>query len=216
MAEEFPGLDLDNATFEVDGVEKVTAEKPDDAPRRTRMRRQRSDAGIPRGTRNGSTRASKTATPAQLTKNLEDLFAKIAMVLSVQSPTAALVMVDRGTANAQALVTIAQSHPRMMAALTRASQIGPASDLIQTGIMLVVALRLDAGVMSHENPLAKVTGVGAYWERLHLSDLETTDDGPFAGFTPPPGFGAASSPITDPGNPLYSFAAGQGAAGLNV
>jgi hypothetical protein len=214
VAEEFPGLDLDNATFEVDGAEKVTVEKADDAaPRRTRMRRQRSDAGIPRGTRSG-TRVTKTASAATLTKNVEDLFAKIAIVLSVQSPTAALVMVERGSTNAQALVTIAQNHPRMMAALTRVSQIGPASDLIQTGLMVGIALRLDAGAMSHENPLAKVTGVGAFWERIHMSE-GNPDDGPFQQFTPPPGFGAASSPM-DPGNPLFSFAAGNGAAGLNV
>lgn len=215
MVEEFPGLDLDNATFEADGGEKTTAEKPDDAPRRTRMRRERSDKGISRGARTGTaTRSTKATTAAQLTKNMEDLFAKIAIVLSVQSPTAALVMVERGSANAQACVSIAQNHPRMMAALTRVSQIGPASDLIQSALMLGIALRLDSGAMSHENPLAKVTGVGAYWERIHMSE-SNSDDGPFTQFSPPPGFGAASSPITDPGNPLYSFAAGMGAGGLN-
>src|SRR5438093_51010 len=126
MAEEFPGLDLSSATFESVGDEKDTTETVDDAPK-PRTRRQRSDAGISRGSRAKGT-TTRRASTATVQKNIEDLFAKVAIAAAFTSPTAAAVLMERGEATSAALIAIAQNHPRMMAALSKASQVGPASD----------------------------------------------------------------------------------------
>lgn len=213
MAEEFPGLDLAGATFEPLGDEKATSETPDDsAPKRTR--RQRSDAGVPRGSRSTGTTTTRKATTATVQKNIEDLFAKIAIAAAFTSPTASAVLMERGEATSAALIAIAQNHPRMMAALTKASQVGPASDLLQTLVMFGLALQVDTGRLPVEHPLANVTGVTNLYKRTHPVESDESGNGHFTRFTPPPGFGSAS-PITDPGHPLYSFTAGMSAANLN-
>lgn len=208
MAEEIPGLDLDGAfAFDETGEEK-TGDTPA-APSRTRRRR--SDAGVPRGSRTGATTTTRKGSSAGLAKKLEDPLAKVAMGLAFMSPTTSAVLIARGSETATALVAIAEKHPRMLAALNRAAMVGPGSDLVQTLIMMFIAMQMDMGRIPVEHPLAGLMGVADLYRRTHPVVTDENGEGTFSTFTPPPGFGSAPL-ITDPGHPLYSFSAGRGAS----
>src|SRR3954466_869012 len=105
MGDEFPPIDFSDATFESTGEEKTGDTTTEAAPKRTR--RQRSDAGVPRGPRSssGSSAPRKSSTnSARLVAELTDPIAKIAMGMAFQSPTAAAVLITRGENTAQAMV----------------------------------------------------------------------------------------------------------------
>lgn len=212
MADEFPGIDFSDATFEQDGNEKSGDTTTTEAP--TRTRKPRSDKGVPRGSRSGTTAPRRSTGTAKLAQDLADPIAKLAMGIAFQSPTAAAVLITRGDETAKALVAIAEKHPRMLAALQRVSQVGPASDLVQTGVMLVIALQLDMGRLQPSHPLASLTGVTALFEQTHAVEVQEDGSGQFAMFTPPPGFGDGPPGPDNPGHPFYSFRAGSGAQSL--
>lgn len=210
MADDIPGVDFNSATFE-----PADEGLPDDAPERTRTRKKRSDAGVPRGSRSGTTtRRPSASSNAKLIEELTDPIAKLAVALAFQSPTAAGVLVSRGEATAKALVTIAETRPRMLAALKRVSQVGPASELAQTGVMLFIAIQMDIGRIPPEHPLAIATGVASLYAQTHPVETLEDNTGIFGNFTPPPGFVDRPAGPTDPGHPLYSFTAGPGANSL--
>lgn len=209
MSEEIPGLDFENAVpFDESGEEK-TGDTPQTPSGRTRRRR--SDAGVPRGSRAGGGTTTRKGSTAGLAKKLEDPLAKFAMGIAFTSPTASAVLIARGSETAAALVAIAEKHPRMLAALNRAAMVGPASDLIQTVMMLGIAVQMDAGRITEDNPLANVTGVADLYRRTHPVVAQENGEAAYEMFTAPPGFGSAPL-ITDPGHPLYSFSAGRGAS----
>lgn len=211
MADEIPGIDFDSATFDPTGDEKSGPESA--APNRTR--KPRSDKGVPRGSRAaGTTTTRRSATSsARLAEQLSDPIAKLAMGLAFQSPTASAVMITRADETAKALVAIAENHPRMLAALQKVSKVGPASDLLQTAAMLVIALQVDFGRLPPEHPLAAASGVTSLFAQTH--PVETPEDnntpGFFGTFTPPPGFGDGPPGPNNPGHPMYSFRAQMGA-----
>ncbi len=213
MADSFPGIDFSDATFETDGEEKSGDTTTADPPKRTR--RQRSDAGVPRGPRNGSgTTATRKTSTNKLAAELVDPIAKIAMGMAFTSPTAASVLITRGENTATALVAIAEKHPRMLAALQKASQIGPASDLVQTAVMLIIAVQVDLGRIDPQHPLAGVTGVTDLYAQSHPVEVQEDGTGAFGMFQPPPGFGDGPPGPNNPGHPFYSFQAGVGAGSL--
>lgn len=103
----------------------------------------------------------------KLAEKLCDPIAKLAIPLSFTLPTVAAVLVTRGEATAVAIVALAADHPRMLAALEKVSKVGPATDLAETGIMLVIAASLDLGKLPREHPLAMLTGVGGLYDQTH-------------------------------------------------
>lgn len=212
MAEDgFPGINFADATFEADGEEKTGDTPSTDAPAKTRRRR--SDAGVPRGSRS-TTAAPRKPASSKLAADIADPIAKLAMGLAFQSPTAAAVLITRGDETAKALVAIAEKHPRMLAALQRVSQVGPATDLVQTGVMLLIAVQMDMGRIPPDHPLASLTGVSQLFLQTHSVEPQEDGTNVFPVFTPPPGFGDGPPGPNNPGHPRYSFTAGRGAGSM--
>jgi hypothetical protein len=135
--------------------------------------------------------------------------------MAMVSPTMSAVLVTRGENTAKAMVSIAEKHPKMLAALQRASQIGPATDLAQTVLMMLIGLQMDLGRIPPTHPLAALTGVAALYDELHPSTPDMgMPGGPYSVFEAPPGFGSTPN-ATDPTHPLFSFTAGVGASHLD-
>lgn len=171
----------------------------EDAP--TRTRKPRADKGQPRGPR-----GARRTTTNKLATELLDPLAKLAQGLAFVAPTAAAVIVSRGEKVTNALVEIAKDKPRMLAALQRVSQIGPASDLVEFGFMMFIAIQLDSGHMPPTHPLAVVTGVNQLYARTHQTTETPAESGAMPTFTVPP------PPMpNDPRHPLFTFQAGRGA-----
>lgn len=174
---------------------------PDDAP--TRTRKPRADKGQPRGPRGGP----RASTRGKLATDLLDPLAKLAQGLAFVAPTVSAVIISRGEKVTTALVEIAKDHPKMMAALQRASQIGPASDLVEFGFMLFIAGAMDFGRIPPNHPLGMITGVTHYYHQTHPADSTPVPGGDSSeqGFitTPPPPL------MNDPRHPIYSFQAGR-------
>lgn len=200
MAETSALPDLDtlaaSATFE-DAVPP-----PDDAP--TRTRKPRADKGQPRGPRGGP----RASTRGKLATDLLDPLAKLAQGLAFVAPTVSAVIISRGEKVTTALVEIAKDHPKMMAALQRASQIGPASDLVEFGFMLFIAGAMDFGRIPPNHPLGMITGVTHLYHQTHqMPDTQPTsgesNDATSFVVTPPPPL------MNDPRHPVYSFQAGR-------
>lgn len=206
MAEDLSGIDFSDVTLE--SVENDTLE---DTPPPTRTRKERADKGVKRGPRaDGSpTSTPRRSSHAKLINELTQPIAQVAMGLAFTSPTAAKVLIERGESTAKSLVAIAEKHPRMLAALQRVSQIGPATDLAQTFLMLIIALQMDLGRIPVEHPLANATGVAHLYMQTHIVEENADGSVSFPVFSPPPGFGTPS--VTDPSHPRYSFTAKQGA-----
>lgn len=137
MSDELPdlGFDLD-ATLDA-----ASSESQD----KGKTRKPRSDKGQPRAT-------SRTSTK-KLADDLLNPWAKLAKAVALPLPTVSAVLVERGESTVDALVSIASGHPRMLAALTKASKIGPAADLAETAMYIVVAAMLDLGKLSIESPV---------------------------------------------------------------
>lgn len=173
---------------------------PDDAP--TRTRKPRADKGQPRGPRGGP----RASTRGKLATDLLDPLAKLAQGLAFIAPTVSAVIVSRGEKVTTALVEIAKDHPKMLAALQRASQIGPASDLVEFGFMVVIAGAMDFGRIPPNHPLGMITGVSHFYHMTHQTP-DTPDESSNAGngfvVTPPPPL------MNDPRHPIFSFQAGR-------
>lgn len=191
-AVEFPSLD----------AASVETDTPEDAPT-TRTRRRRSDAGKTRGPRGSSTpRTPGTPRANKSQKQLElDLMlpmATLAKALSFTLPTVGAVILARGETTSRALVAYAQNHPKMLAALQAASNVGPAGEVIETIAMVIIAANLDLGKMDPANPVAQLTGVTAIYAEMHgymqqpppqSEDGDEEEAPPFGGFdniTPAP------------------------------
>lgn len=222
--------ELDDATFDVNPMPD-----DDDTPSRTNLGTWNgkpipanavlNDDGTPQltetgrikrkyGKRDGSTsKGTNTRAPAnsRLAQELLDPLAKIAMALSFTAPTASAVLIERGEKTATALVGIAAGHPKMLAALQRATKVGPAADLVETAIMMAIAVSLDMGRIPPEHPLAGLTGVGALYQAVHP---EAAAAAPQMSDLGPPPFASPSPDITDPHHPMYSFTAGNGAGSV--
>lgn len=221
--------ELDDATFDANAMPV-----DDDTPSRTNMGTWNgkpipanavlNDDGTPQltetgrikrkyGKRDGSTaKASQGRTPtnSRLAQELLDPLAKIAMALSFTAPTASAVLIERGEKTATALVGIAAGHPKMLAALQRATKVGPAADLVETAIMMAIAVSLDLGRIPPDHPLAGLTGVGALYAAVHP---EAQQGGPQY-MTEPPPYTTPSGDMSSPHHPMYSFTAGNGASAV--
>jgi hypothetical protein len=149
MTDPLDGIDLDGAS-----LSDIPEEEP---PKRTR--RPRSDKGQPRTTRR--------TTNKQLADDLLAPWAMIASGIAFTSPTTSAVMLQRGEEVTKALVQIAGTNPKMLAALKKTTAVGPAVTLGRTGIEMITALMLDVGRIPPEHPLSAMLGVTDLYYQVH-------------------------------------------------
>lgn len=135
-------------------------------------RKLRNDRTSPAGkastdARKGAPGPKSSARMDALANKLCDPMAKLAMGLAFALPTVAAVLMERGEVTARAIVDIAADHPRMLAALEKVSTAAAATELVQTGAMILIAASLDTGRMPAEHPVAALTGVAGLYARVH-------------------------------------------------
>lgn len=187
----------------------------DDEPP-TRTRKPRSDKGKPRGPRgSGSTsgRRSKSAIVSQITDDLLVPYAGLAASLALVAPTVSGVLLSRGEKTVGAVVNIASKNPKMLAALQKASQVGPAVEIAETLLMVGIAGAMDFGRMPPEHPLGMALGVSAVYAETHdMSGMPPVDQytaapQPFVPFPAPQASNGAESPFVNAtpnmGNPEF-------------
>jgi len=148
-----------------------------------RKRRTRTDSGKPRAPRATST--------AKLATELAEPIVIIGSMLAMTMPTAGTVVSMRAEETAKALVKMAEKRPKMLAALKRMSEIGPAGELVQTVIMVIVAAQIDADRARPDSVIAQAVGVTPIWMELNQALAEVREEMP-----PPPegGFGNFDMP----------------------
>lgn len=178
---------LDNASFE-----SLSPDTPDDGTEPKRTRRQRSDKGVPR------TGGTRRTTNKQLTEDLLVPWALFAQGAGMMVPTVSAVMLERGEKTVGAFVSIAGKHPAMLAAMKKASVIGPGIEIANTLMQMLVAGAMDLGRIPPEHPMAAMTGVAELYAQVHPDMFEQTAAnsmpwGP-AQSTPPPGPFTFSNP----------------------
>jgi len=170
--DDMPELDLSELEIE----ETVTAAPP-------RTRKPRSDAGKPRAARRKiSGLADQLLVP----------WATLTLAVSQPLPLVGAVLADRGEATTKALVDLASDHPKMLAALQKAAKAGPASELVQTGAMIVLAAMIEIGRIPPDMPIAQKAGMTDAYYQLHPDRIPDAPDVPAQGMpfnmAPPPGF----------------------------
>lgn len=202
-ADEFPPFDAAELIGEDDpGVDK---------PRTSRTRKPRADAGKPRAARQTST--------AKLAKDLIPVVAMLGQGAAFLLPTVGAVLITQCDVITNSLAKMAEGNPRLKAALTKSTAIGPSADLIKVVVMCVIAAQLDMQAMDPAHPVARLSGVSAIHEEM-LAEMgvqsEAANDGGFGDFNntsaPPPmyagdGFNADGTWQAPP-----MFSAGPGAA----
>ena len=155
-------LDLDFTGLQVE----------EDVPKRTR--KPRADAGKPRGRRPSN---------ANLKTQLLVPWATIALAVSQPLPLLGAVMTVRGEPTVDALIHLAEGHPKMMAALKTAAKAGPASELLQTGALMMLAATIELGRIKPDMGIAQATGLTGMYYELHPDKAPEQEEAefPFAG-----------------------------------
>lgn len=151
-------------------------ELTEDAPSRTR--KPRSDAG--------KQRKPRTPRTGPLIEKLLVPWATLTTLASGPLPMTASVMAMRGEPTMSALVQMAQGHPKMLAALEKVGKVGPASELIQTGALLLLAVAVETGRLPVDHPVSERSGMADLYRSTHHNDAGSVADAPSA-FGPPPG-----------------------------
>jgi hypothetical protein len=192
-------------------LEDIEMAPDPDAEPKTRTRKPRADAGKPRQPR--------TASTTKLASDLAEPLAIIGSMLAMTMPTAGTVIAVRSEETAKALVKMAAKRPKMLAALQRMSEVGPASELVQTIIMVIIAAQIDVGKAEPDGMIAQAVGVTPIWVELNGAIQEVReeakqDTGGFGQFdmTPPPAPGYDENGIF---NAPPMFTAGPGAGIIN-
>jgi hypothetical protein len=164
-------IDLETATFE----DVEAADKP------ARTRKPRADKGQARGTR-----APRQSSMTALANDLLVPYAMLAGSLGMVAPTLSAFLLVRGEKTVDAILNIAKDHPRMLAAMKKASKMGPGTEIATTIIGAAVAGAVDFGKLPPEHPLAFSLGVTDLYAQVHA---QTGDDVSMNGhpFAPPPG-----------------------------
>ena len=152
MDDDIPDLDISNITV-------------DEEPTPTRTRKPRSDKGQPRGPR-----GSRKVSNGLLAEQLLIPWATISFAASQAVPLVSAVMLERGEVTMKALVEIASGHPKMLNALKRAARVGPASELVQTGAMLLLAIAIETGRVPHDAMIAQKTGLTDLYAQVHPTE----------------------------------------------
>lgn len=149
------------------GLDQAIIEPANDAPEDeapTRTRKPRSDKGKPRSTGGRPSRASSLK---KLADDLLEPWAMLAAGASMTMPTLAGVMISRGERTADAIVKIAEKHPRMLKALQKGAEMSAFSELAQTGLQMVIAAGMDFGRIPPDSPMGMMTGVSDIYAQTH-------------------------------------------------
>lgn len=199
---------LDSAILDSDIDPGGDAEVPEEKPARKPRTRRQADPNKPRAPRVTST--------AKLAQELADPMAKLGHAVAFTLPTVGAVIVARGEVTTNALVKFAAGHPRMLAALKRVSSVGPASEIVETLAMCLIAAQLDIGKLDPAHPIARITGVSDIYAEIHglLQQEAAQQDGGFGGFNiaPPPQYPGDGYNEDGTWQAPPSFSAGRGAA----
>lgn len=152
----------------------------EESPTPVRTRKPRSDAGQSRTGRVGRT---------ALAEQLLVPWAGLAAAVSQPLPLVGAVLLVRGEATTKALVDLAKGHPKMLAALNKAAKAGPASELIQTGALLVMAVAIETGRIPADMPLAQRAGLDGQsmtdvYYSLHPDRMPVPEDIPYTAPSP--------------------------------
>lgn len=184
-------------------------EPADEAPKRRTRRRPAGDA---------KPRAPRVTSTAKLSAELLDPMAKLGQAVSFTLPTMGAVIIARGEATTNALVKFAANHPKMLAALKRVSSVGPATELIETLAMCIIAAQMDIGRLDPGHPIGRITGVSDIYADIHglLQQEQVNQDGGFGNFNlgPPPQYPGEGFASDGTWSAPPSFAAGPGAGSL--
>lgn len=163
-----PDIDLDSAYID---------DAPDDTPAPERTRKPRADKGKPRGPRTGA-RGPRTSSAKKIADDLLVPWGTLAAGVAMTAPTLSAVMLMRGEKTADALVSIAQKHPRMLKALQKGAESVAMFELAQTGFLMVVAGGMDLGRIPPDAPIAAGLGL----DRLYAEVHPPLEDNPVSGY----------------------------------
>jgi hypothetical protein len=141
----------------------------------------------PRGSSSVSTGQSDKSLDAKLKKIALDFAENIALVgilVTPLLPTTGYIISRDATDTATAVVKMARNNPAVLAALMKASQIGPGVMLGRTIITIGVAVAVDTNRVTPDSQISTMLGVAAVWQEVHG---EQGKMGPANGWvTPPP------------------------------
>lgn len=174
LADEFPSIDA---------AELIGEDDPGAPVKRTR--KPRADAGKPRAPRQTST--------AKLARDLIPVVAMFGQGAAFLFPTVGAVLITQCDVITGSLSKMAEGNPRLKAALTKTTAIGPSSELIKVVVMCVIAAQLDMQRLDPAHPVAKLSGVSSIHEQMLAEmgiqgDAVDNPEGGFGDFnvSPPP------------------------------
>ena len=208
-ADEFPPFDA---------AELIGENDPGAPGPKPRTRKTRSDAGQARGPRDGSAPRGRQTSTAKLAKDLIPVVAMLGQGAAFLLPTVGAVLITQCDVITGSLAKMAEGNPRLKAALTKSTAIGPSADLIKVVVMCVIAAQLDMQAMDPAHPVAKLSGVSAIHEEMlaemGLQAQAQEDDGGFGNFNmePPPMYAGDSYNADGTWSAPPMFAAGPGAS----
>lgn len=137
-------------------------------------------------------KASKTtlnARLAELSKDVGSLLGFVGIMVSKPAPVTGVYIAEGAEEAGQEIVRLAKNSPVLLAALERASQVGPTVKLGKYAAGIVTALQVDTGRMAPDTMMARFTGVTDVAERLAANmnsrSQDMRNDGLFMYSEPP-------------------------------
>lgn len=139
-----------------------------------------------RGSGQVGTQSSDKSLDTKLKKIAIDLAENIALVgilVTPLLPTTGYIISRDAEATATAVVKMARNNPAVLAALMKASQIGPGVMLGRTIVTIGVAVAVDTNRITPDSQISAMLGVAAVWQEVHG---EQGKMGPASYMVPPP------------------------------
>lgn len=130
--------------------------------------------------------SSDKSLDAKLKKIAIDFAENIALVgilVTPLLPTTGYIISRDATDTATAIVKMARNNPAVLAALMKASQIGPGVMLGRTIVTIGVAVAVDTNRITPDSQISTVLGVAAIWQEVHGDQGKM---GPATYMVPPP------------------------------
>lgn len=160
-------------------VDLSTLEEATETPKRTR--KPRSDAGQPR---------TRTPKISLLVEKLLIPWMTVSTITSGVLPLTGALLVDRAEPSCKAIVQLCQGNPKALAVLDKIGQFGPASELVQTGIFVLIAVAIETGRLPADFPIAQHTGITDLYDRIYSRPQPTEESNEYG---PPPGMDYATA-----------------------
>lgn len=132
----------------------------------------------PKRTRNpnGATSKRRTVSDASLLEKLLLPWAGVTMAVSGALPLTGAVLEQRGEPTVKALIDLSKDHPKMRAALNKISKVGPASELVQTGALVLIAVAMETGRLPADNMVSRKMGMTDLFYQFHPDKATDTPD----------------------------------------